>query len=68
MEHISRHYVKSNTKDSGLMMWLKPGARRALKPELIHFGEVVRMISDFLLQINIILTISMIDFTVRLII
>lgn len=41
MEHISRQYVKSNTKESGLMIWLKPGAQRALKPALIHLGEVV---------------------------
>lgn len=68
MEQISRHYVKSDSKESGLMIWLKPGAQRALKPELIHLGEVVRMISVILLQINIVLTISMIDFTVRLII
>lgn len=33
--------MKSNTKESGLMIWLKPGAQRALKPALIHLGEVV---------------------------
>jgi len=44
---IARQYVKSNSEDQGLIMWLKPGAVRRINPEPIHLKEVVNyLIND----------------------
>ena len=60
VEDIARHYVKSSTDEEGLIMWLKPGAKLTMKPELIHLREVVRIIAMYLFNFDTILITSMI--------
>ena len=38
---IARQYKKDRSDEKGLIMWLKPGVDRRVKPELIHLKEVV---------------------------
>lgn len=38
---IARQYKSYRSEEKGLIMWLKPGVDRRIKPELIHLKEVV---------------------------
>lgn len=57
VEDIARHYVKSSTDEEGLIMWLKPGVKLSMTPELIHLREVVRIIALYLFNCDTILII-----------
>ena len=45
-EELSRHLLKNNTAERGIITWLKPGVSLDVKPKLLHLLEVMSYLQD----------------------
>lgn len=45
-QKIAENFSNCNTKERGLIMWLKPSAPGKNRPEPIHLKEVIRLFAS----------------------
>jgi hypothetical protein len=46
-DEISKHVLKHNTAEKGIIAWIKPGVSRQLNPEPIHLKAALKYVLEF---------------------
>lgn len=46
MSTVSRELLRANSSTNGVILWLKPGVSRDIKPEPIHLRETIAFMRD----------------------